>query len=115
MLYLDRVCLGEIVKHAGFQEEFGASKESIGQVLGAFFLFLCTVSSSRWMVERSVWDSHYFDYLYPRLVRLDGSHRIRRFIDRAAHCQIGVRHSTGGCLPNIEWSHSQMVSYQIER
>ena len=37
MLYLDRVYLGEIVKNAGFQEEFGASKESIGQVLRAFF------------------------------------------------------------------------------
>jgi len=37
MLYLDRVCLGEIVKNASFQEEFGASKESIGRVLGAFF------------------------------------------------------------------------------
>jgi len=37
MLYLDRVCLGEIVKNASFQDEFGASKESIGRVLGAFF------------------------------------------------------------------------------
>ena len=38
MLYLDRVCLGEIVKSDSFLGDFkGASKEEIGEVLGAFF------------------------------------------------------------------------------
>jgi MFS family permease len=38
MLYLDRVCLGEIVKTDSFLSDFrGASKEEIGEVLGAFF------------------------------------------------------------------------------
>ncbi|WP_197454590.1 MFS transporter [Stieleria varia] len=38
MLYLDRVCLGEIVKSDSFLSDFrGASKEQIGDVLGAFF------------------------------------------------------------------------------
>ena len=37
-LYLDRVCLGEIVKTDSFLRDFeGASKEQIGEVLGAFF------------------------------------------------------------------------------
>ncbi|MFG0262434.1 MAG: MFS transporter [Novipirellula sp. JB048] len=38
MLYLDRVCLGEIIKSDSFLGDFqGASKEEIGEVLGAFF------------------------------------------------------------------------------
>ncbi len=37
MLYLDRVCLGEIVKDENFRSDFGASKEELGRVLGAFF------------------------------------------------------------------------------
>jgi MFS family permease len=37
ILYLDRVCLGEIIKNEAFREEFGASKERLGKVLGAFF------------------------------------------------------------------------------
>ncbi len=38
MLYLDRVCLGEIVKSDSFLNDFkGASREQIGDVLGAFF------------------------------------------------------------------------------
>jgi sugar phosphate permease len=38
MLYLDRVCLGEIVKSDSFLGDFpGATKEEIGEVLGAFF------------------------------------------------------------------------------
>jgi MFS family permease len=53
MLYLDRVCLGEIVKNAGLQKEFGASKESIGQVLGAFFLFLALFQvPAGWLSDR---------------------------------------------------------------
>lgn len=39
LLYLDRVCLGEIVKTDAFLADFpNASKEDIGEVLGAFFL-----------------------------------------------------------------------------
>lgn len=37
ILYLDRVCLGEIVKNESFRADFGASKEKLGEVLGAFF------------------------------------------------------------------------------
>ncbi len=37
MLYLDRVCLGEIVKDDSFRADFDVSKERIGEVLGAFF------------------------------------------------------------------------------
>jgi len=37
ILYLDRVCLGEIIKDEGFRADFGASKEKLGEVLGAFF------------------------------------------------------------------------------
>ncbi|HCS50267.1 MFS transporter [uncultured Rubinisphaera sp.] len=37
LLYLDRVCLGEIVKTQQFLSDTGLSKEQIGQFLGAFF------------------------------------------------------------------------------
>lgn len=38
MLYLDRVCLGEIIKTESFLSDFsGSTKEEIGEVLGAFF------------------------------------------------------------------------------
>ena len=37
MLYLDRVCMGEIVKSESFKADFSAPKEEIGKVLGAFF------------------------------------------------------------------------------
>lgn len=37
MLYLDRICLGEIVKSESFRQDFDAPKERIGNVLGAFF------------------------------------------------------------------------------
>ncbi|MGV3485863.1 MAG: MFS transporter [Planctomycetaceae bacterium] len=37
ILYLDRVCLGEIVKSESFRSDFDAPKERIGNVLGAFF------------------------------------------------------------------------------
>ncbi len=36
-LYLDRVCLGEIVKSDGFLRDLQLSKQQIGSVLGAFF------------------------------------------------------------------------------
>ena len=37
ILYLDRVCLGEIVKSESFKADFDAPKERIGNILGAFF------------------------------------------------------------------------------
>ena len=37
ILYLDRVCLAEIVKSASFKTDVPLTKEEIGQVLGAFF------------------------------------------------------------------------------
>ncbi len=37
VMYLHRLCLGEIVKTDMFQEQTGLSKEQIGSVLGAFF------------------------------------------------------------------------------
>jgi MFS family permease len=38
ILYLDRICLGEIVKSASFRADMPLSKEQIGTVLGSFFL-----------------------------------------------------------------------------
>ena len=37
ILYLDRICMGEIVKSISFNRDLGLSKESIGQILGSFF------------------------------------------------------------------------------
>ncbi|MEQ9410856.1 MAG: MFS transporter [Fuerstiella sp.] len=37
ILYLDRICLGEIVKSDSFNRDVSLSKEQIGDVLGAFF------------------------------------------------------------------------------
>ncbi len=37
ILYLDRICLAEIVKAVSFQEEIALTKEQIGRVLGVFF------------------------------------------------------------------------------
>jgi len=37
ILYLDRICLAEIVKSASFKADMPLSKEEIGQILGAFF------------------------------------------------------------------------------
>jgi len=37
ILYLDRICLGEIVKSASFKAEIPLDKEQIGTILGAFF------------------------------------------------------------------------------
>lgn len=37
IMYLDRICLGEIVKTDAFLGETGLSKERIGSILGAFF------------------------------------------------------------------------------
>jgi sugar phosphate permease len=38
ILYLDRICLGEIVKSVSFRQEMPLSKDQIGTVLGSFFL-----------------------------------------------------------------------------
>jgi sugar phosphate permease len=53
ILYLDRICLGEIVKSASFRAEMTLSKEQIGTVLGIFFLAyaLCQVPSG-WASDR---------------------------------------------------------------
>lgn len=37
ILYLDRICMGEIVKSVSFRQDLGLSKEQTGQILGAFF------------------------------------------------------------------------------
>lgn len=37
ILYLDRICLGEIVKSASFKSDLQLDKEQIGRILGAFF------------------------------------------------------------------------------
>jgi ACS family glucarate transporter-like MFS transporter len=37
ILYLDRICMGEIVKSVSFHHDMGLAKEQIGQILGAFF------------------------------------------------------------------------------
>ncbi|MCA9048790.1 MAG: MFS transporter [Planctomycetaceae bacterium] len=37
-LYLDRVCLGEIVKTASFNDDVKLSKDQIGQILSSFFI-----------------------------------------------------------------------------
>lgn len=37
ILYLDRICLAEIVKSASFKTDVALSKEEIGRILGAFF------------------------------------------------------------------------------
>ena len=37
ILYLDRICLAEIVKAASFQAEVALTKEQVGRVLGVFF------------------------------------------------------------------------------
>lgn len=38
ILYLDRICLAEIVKAVSFQQEITLTKDQIGNVLGVFFL-----------------------------------------------------------------------------
>ena len=37
ILYLDRICMGEIVKSASFLQDMELSKEEIGRILGSFF------------------------------------------------------------------------------
>ena len=37
ILYLDQICLGEIVKSTSFKGDVPLSKDPIGNILGAFF------------------------------------------------------------------------------
>lgn len=37
ILYLDRICMGEIVKSVSFNQDLSLSKEQTGKILGAFF------------------------------------------------------------------------------
>ncbi len=37
ILYLDRICMGEIVKSVSFNDDFDLTPEQIGHILGAFF------------------------------------------------------------------------------
>ena len=53
ILYLDRVCLGEIVKSESFQSDFDAPKERIGNVLGAFvFTYALMQIPAGWASDR---------------------------------------------------------------
>ena len=58
ILYLDRICLAEIVKAASFKGEMQLSKEEIGRILGAFFFTYAIFqvpagwASDRWGARR---------------------------------------------------------------
>lgn len=53
ILYLDRVCLAEIVKSSSFLDEMNVSKEKIGGVLGAFFFTYALMQiPSGWASDR---------------------------------------------------------------
>lgn len=53
ILYLDRICMGEIVKSASFNQELGLSKEQIGKILGAFFFaYACFQVPAGWASDR---------------------------------------------------------------
>jgi MFS family permease len=53
ILYLDRICMGEIVKSASFNAEMPLGKEQVGTILGAFFLAyaICQVPAG-WASDR---------------------------------------------------------------
>ena len=37
ILYLDRICMGEIVKSVSFNQDLNLTQEQIGRILGSFF------------------------------------------------------------------------------
>lgn len=53
MLYLDRICISEIAKGAGFQHDLGVDKDAIGSVMAAFF-FAYAISQvpAGWLSDR---------------------------------------------------------------
>ncbi len=53
ILYLDRVCLSEIVKSDAFKADFNASDQQIGKVLGAFFFTYALLQiPAGWLSDR---------------------------------------------------------------
>ena len=53
ILYLDRICLGEIVKSASFKADIPLDKEQIGTILGSFFLaYALAQVPSGWASDR---------------------------------------------------------------
>lgn len=53
ILYLDRICLGEIVKSASFRGEMPFSREQIGSILGSFFFaYALAQVPSGWLSDR---------------------------------------------------------------
>jgi MFS family permease len=53
ILYLDRICLGEIVKSASFKSDVSLTKEQIGRILGAFFFTYALVQvPAGWASDR---------------------------------------------------------------
>jgi ACS family glucarate transporter-like MFS transporter len=53
ILYLDRICMGEIVKSVSFRGDLRLNEEQIGRILGAFFFTyaLCQVPAG-WLSDR---------------------------------------------------------------
>ncbi|MDR3403237.1 MAG: MFS transporter [Chthoniobacter sp.] len=53
ILYLDRICMGEIVKSASFHHDLGLTKVQIGRILGSFFFTyaMCQVPAG-WASDR---------------------------------------------------------------
>ncbi len=53
ILYLDRICLGEIVKSVSFKSDIALTKEQIGRILGAFFFTYALVQvPAGWASDR---------------------------------------------------------------
>jgi len=53
ILYLDRICLGEVVKSVSFKSDIALTKEQIGRILGAFFFTYALVQvPAGWASDR---------------------------------------------------------------
>src|SRR6186997_563111 len=53
ILYLDRICMAEIVKSASFNRDLHLSKEEIGRILSAFFFTYALFQvPSGWLSDR---------------------------------------------------------------